>query len=116
MIGKNPPNPLSPSYPALSDFCLASGRGALDNRGVECAGLSPKGWSLMSHPRWLLALLALPLCALSSRAQGVSSFNPHQSHGGISVSGSAGGHKGKASFQITVSSYSSRAYLPTPYL
>jgi hypothetical protein len=69
----------------------------------------------MSHPRWSLALLALGLGAVGSPAQNVGFFNPHHSYGGISVSGVAGGPKGKAAIQITVSSYSSRAYLVTPY-
>jgi hypothetical protein len=69
----------------------------------------------MSHPRWTLALLALGLGAAVSPAQNVGSFNPHHGNGGINVSGSANAHKSKGSIQITVGSFSSRAYLVTPY-
>jgi hypothetical protein len=62
----------------------------------------------MSYPRWSPALLALGLCAADCPAQGSGFLNPYLSSGGYS-------HRHKGSIQITVGTYSSRAYLLTPY-
>jgi hypothetical protein len=59
-----------------------------------------------------LALLALGLCVTATPAQSFRSFNPHPGNGGISVRG----QKGRVSIQITVGSFSNRAYLVTPGL